>query len=428
MIKLGWLFLLVPLLSWGDDQKVDWGGKVWGNYLGKLDALTESYSEINAGGILKIKDSINENIKLKLEGIAYQVQSPLLSVPHKNLESGALFSEINELNLSLSFGSWNIKAGQLITSWGKSDGLNPTDFLTGKRNILLVTDDQLTRRGHLSSMIEWLPEEGASPWSLQQWFVGIHSKTDVLLNQELIGDFVQISSPETSKRPEIATKISYAGQGWDFDYTYFSGVNKTPVFVQDSFSLFPLKLKLTPKYVRQNAHGLNLVKDFEDFIVRFEGAFIQREEVESTDYIQNPNRIDFIGGFESSLFETHRFNFQGVVHHYPNYELNQPLNQLQEQIQILNRFILAQHLQTRLGYLFIYYFEPSDLNQFKFKFSWLNYFHQEDSNLFTPQVDYQFSNNLNFQLYGLIFKGSTNAPFGALEDLSSIGLGANYIF
>ena len=149
---------------------------------------------------------------------------------------------------------------------------------------------------------------------------------------------------------------------------------------------------------------------------------------ESVDYIRNPNRLDFIAGIERSFHETHRLNLQGVIQHYPDYEERIPVNLIGEQIQLLNRFILSQHLQTRLGYLVVYHYEPTDLNQFKFKFSWLNYFHQEDSNLFTPQIEYQTNNNLNFQLYGLIFKGSSNAPFGALEDLSSIGLGANYLF
>ncbi len=187
-------------------------------------------------------------------------------------------------------------------------------------------------------------------------------------------------------------------------------------------------MKLRPKYVQQNAHGLNFAKDFEDFIVRIETAFIQREEVESVDYIQNPNRLDFITGIERSFFETHRMNFQGVIHHYPSYEQKNPANPLEEEIQLLNRFILSQHLQTRLGYLIVYHFEPTDFNQFKFKLSWLNYFHEENSTLFTPQAEYLMNDHLNFNLYGLIFKGSRNAPFGALEDLSSIGFGANYIF
>lgn len=428
MIRFAIALLLIPQFSFGEDNKLEWSGKLWGNYLAKLDSIIENNTQTNAGGMLKVKHSLNDHIQVKFEGIAYHIQSPFLYVPHNDLSSGELFSELNEANVSAQFGSFNFKAGQIITSWGKSDGLNPTDFLTGKRNILLVADDQLTRRGHTSFMVEWLPNEGASPWSVQQWIVGLHSKNDVLLNQELIGDFITISSPDTSKIPEVATRLSYAGQGWDFDYTYFSGVNKTPIFIENSFNLFPLNLKLTPKYVRQSSHGVNLAKDFEDFIIRFEGAFTQRSEVESVDYISNPDRFDLVAGIETSFFETHRVNMQGVVHHYPDYKLNQPTNQLEEQIQILNRFILAQHLQTRLGYLFIYYFEPTTLNQFKFKFSWLNYFHQEDANLFTPQVEYQFNNNLNFQMYGLIFKGSSNAPFGALEDLSSVGIGANYVF
>lgn len=428
MFKMFLLLLLVPFHSFALTE-AEWGGKLWGNHLRKNSDLEKEYTQENAGTFLFAKTKPTENTSIKTELIGYYVKTPFLEVPGKDLGEGEFFSEINELSVAYSQESWNMKAGQMTTSWGKSDGLNPTDFLSGRRNTLLVTDDQLTRRGHTSAMVEWLPEGGSAPWSFQQWIIPLHSRTDVLLNKKLTQDLVELESNVRSGRVELASRINYSGQGWEFDYTYFNGVNKTPVYTESARQLFPFTLKIKPNYVHQEAHGINLAKDFEDFVLRFEGAYTKRDEVlENADYIKDPSRIDAVAGFEKSFFESHRFNVQGVFHHYPNYERNDSLDPITNQIKILNRFTLAQHLETRAGYLLIYYFEPSSYNQLKIKCSWLNYFHNESASLFTPQIEYLVTDNLQLQAYALIFNGSKNSPFGVLEQLSSAGIGANYQF
>lgn len=409
--------------------KPEWGGKVWGNHLRQSKDLLHSYTEQNAGGFLFAKSKLSESATINFEGLSYFVQTPLLIAPARDLKKGELFTELNELSLTYGTGSWNFKAGQMTTSWGKSDGLNPTDFLSGRRNLLLVPDDQLTRRGHGSAMIEYTPNGGSSAWSFQQWLVPLHSTSDVLLNQKLTQGLVDVQSNQRSGRIEYATKISYAGQGWDFDYTYFNGVNKSPVFTEASRTLMPFHLKLKPNYVHQEAHGINIAKDFQHYILRFEAAYLKRDQVlKNADSIKDPGRLDLVAGFEKSYFESHRLNIQAVANHYLTYDKMVSADPVTAQVQNLNRFVLAQHLQTRLGTLLVYYFEPSSLNQLKFKFSWLNYFHHESASFFTPQIDYLITENLQLQMYAMIFNGSRSSPFGVLKDLSSVALGATYQF
>ncbi len=425
MIRPALLLLCLPALAWAE---VDWGGKLWGNQLQKTKTYLEDETQTNGGLFLKSKTKYDD-LSLRFEGIGYYVKTPLLLVPEKDLDAGEAIFELNELNVGYDFGDWNIRAGQMTTSWGKADGLNPTDFLTGKRNILLVTDDQLTRRGHLSGVVQWTPEGGASAWSVEQWVVGLHSRTDALLNEELTNGVVSLEAPEQQKRMEFASRLAYAGQGWEFDYTYFNGVSKLPLFVEHSRTLVPFSFRLTPTYARQQGHGVNLVSDFEDFVVRLEAAYIYRTQVfDDADYIRDPSRYDFVGGIEKSFEDEHRLNVQAVVHHYPSYDVAPSADQVTAGIQKLNCFVLAQHLQTRVGYLLVYLYEPTEYNQFKFKLTWLNYFHQESSSLLTPQFDYLVTDNLQVQLYGLIFSGSDNAPLGALRDLSSAGIGGSYQF
>lgn len=420
------LLLTGPALAFTEN---DWGGKLWANHLRSSNDIFEQFTEQNSGAFLFGKTNPTESTTVKAEFILYHIQTPFLNTPGANLEKGEIFTEINELSMAYFQEGFTVKAGQMTTSWGKSDGLNPTDFLTGRRNILLVPQDQLTRRGHGSIMAEWLPEGGSSPWSFQQWIVPLHSQSDLLLNNELTQEVVSLEENRRANRIELATKVGYSGQGWDLEVIYFNGVNKSPVYTEASRTLLPFHLKLSPNYVHQEAFGLNYSKDIEWSVVRLEAAYQKRNEVlEQGDYIKDPNRIDAVFGLEKSFFEDHRFNFQGVIHHYPSYGRAGTNDLIAAQVQNLNKLLLAQHLQTRIGYLLVYNYEPTSYNQLKVKCTWLNYFHKESARFLFPQIDYLLTDNLKLQTYAMIFSGGNDTPFGILEQLSSIGFGGIYEF
>jgi hypothetical protein len=421
------LLLSTPALAIDD---IDWGGNIWANHLRSSEHFLKQYTEQNSGLFIFGKKNLTDSISAKAEIISYHIKSPLLYMPDKDLDNGEIFTEINELNVSYIEEGLTLKAGQITTSWGTADGLNPTDFLTGKRNVLLLPEDQLTRRGHTSLMLEWLPEGGSSPWSFEQWIVPLHSRTDVLLNQELTQGVVSLKNNERAPRVEFATKVAYSGQGFELEYIYFNGVNKTPIFTEASRKVFPtFHLSLRPKYAHQESHGVNLTKDLEWSVVRMEAAYTKRNEVlEGGDYIKDPGRIDLVAGIEKSFFQDHRFNFQGVLHHYPSFEENDSGDLITAQVRNMNKYLLAQHNQTRIGYLFVYNFEPNSLNQLKFKCTWLNYFHDEGARFLFPQIDYLITDNLKVQTFAMIFSGGNNTPFGTLEKLSSVAVGGRYEF
>lgn len=423
-------FLLTTLLFTSlKAQALDTSGLFWGNSLRKTSHPMEDSTQENAGGLLRLKYKPEETWQINVETLAYFIKSPLLIMPEKDLQRGEAFLEFNQLSLSYRGESLRVKAGQMTTAWGKSDGLNPTDFLSGKRNILLVTDDALTRRGHTGLSLEWTPDKGAGPWSLELWYILRHAYTDVLLNSELTQDVISLSEQDLYNENEYAAKVNYLGTGFDLEYIYFRGVNKTPLLTEESRSLLPLNIRLKPNYVRQEAHGLNVARDFETYILRGELAYLRRlDTISNADAISNPDRVDLVLGFEKSIGDSHRFNLQGVAHHYVDYQRAPSNDQITRSVQAINNILQAQHQETRLGSLLVYQYEPLDLNQFKFKFSWLNYFHQESAQLFTPQIEYLWTDNLKLTAYALIFEGSPNTPFGVLKDLSSLGLGASFVF
>jgi len=425
MISLALLLtLLVP-----SAHAFEWGGKIWGNSLVKTSHPLEEQTQQNGGARIFGKYKPSDSWQFSLEALGFGIKTPLLIVPERDLEQGSAFFEFNQLSVMYKTESIRLKAGRQITSWGKSDGINPTDFLSGKRNLLLVTDDSLTRRGHTSASLEWTPQNGASPWSFEFWYVFEHAYSDVLLNSKLTQNVISLNEQNLNQEKEFALKFNYLGAGFDFDYIFYRGVTKTPLLTEQSRSLLPLNITLTPIYARQEGHGLNVARDFETFILRSEIAYQRRlDTFANADAITNPDRVDVVLGLEKSVGENHRFNIQAVGHHYPDYQRSPSTDQITRSVQNINLLLQAQHQETRIGSLLVYQYEPIELNQFKFKFSWMNYFHYESAQLFTPQFDYLWTENFHLSVYALIFDGSRNTPLGVLKDLSSVGFGASLVF
>lgn len=72
----------------------------------------------------------------------------------------SVFYQLREAYVSyLSEGS-DLRAGQQIIPWGKSDGINPTDYFTAKNYTLLNPDDEVKRTG--APALNWIftPEAG----------------------------------------------------------------------------------------------------------------------------------------------------------------------------------------------------------------------------------------------------------------------------
>src|SRR5687768_6141111 len=63
------------------------------------------------------------------------------------LEDGAAAGELREAFVDLRLGRLDVRAGRQIIAWGRADGVNPTDTLSGHDLTLLVPDDADRRLG-----------------------------------------------------------------------------------------------------------------------------------------------------------------------------------------------------------------------------------------------------------------------------------------
>jgi hypothetical protein len=115
-----------------------------------------------AAGILwgKVGRPINENVSMFAEGWT-SLRGPF--------GDGQARGELREGFVTFASGPIELRAGRQILSWGRADGINPTDNLTGQDLTLLVPDDSDRRLGatavrasyshrDVTATVIWLPE------------------------------------------------------------------------------------------------------------------------------------------------------------------------------------------------------------------------------------------------------------------------------
>ena len=113
-------------------------------------------SSLSVYGIAAPKLSEDISAKAALRGSAFR----------RSLEKGNAFvfrGEVNELWVARSRGGLDLKVGQIVSPWGRSDAVNPTDFLTAKDLTFLSTYDPIRRRGAPGFRASFVPNEGSSP-------------------------------------------------------------------------------------------------------------------------------------------------------------------------------------------------------------------------------------------------------------------------
>ena len=74
-------------------------------------------------------------------------------------------ARVRELNGRWNWGAFTWRAGRLMPSWGRADGLNPTDNLVPRdlRQLTPEWDDQ--RRGRDGLQLDWTSDDGRSRWT-----------------------------------------------------------------------------------------------------------------------------------------------------------------------------------------------------------------------------------------------------------------------
>jgi hypothetical protein len=194
------------------------------------------------------------------------------------LEDGDAAGELREAFVDLKVGPLDVRAGRQIIAWGRADGVNPTDNLSGQDLTLLVPDDVDRRLGTTAVRASY--------------YVGDVSLTGVWL-PELRGHEFALPAPppgvsfvrndERWPGDQWAVRVEQTGGAADWSVSYFRGKDMAPdlgVAEADDILL---------SHHRVRIFGADMTANLGRFGLRAEGAYVDTEDTRGADpFTKNP--------------------------------------------------------------------------------------------------------------------------------------------
>lgn len=201
--------------------------------------------------------------------------------------------ELREAFLDVRFGRLDLRAGRQIVAWGRADGVNPTDNITGEDLTLLAPDDDERRLGTTALRASyylggvavtglWLPEFRGHRFPLPAAIPG-----DVL-TRDL----------ERWAADRWALRVERTGGAVDWSVSHLRGVDLMPDLGLEDGGPEPGsggRIRLAHHRIR--VYGADLAANVGRFALRAEGAYVDTEDAAGRDpFTKNPYVFLVVGG------------------------------------------------------------------------------------------------------------------------------------
>lgn len=245
-------------------------GAVRGGYWSSTRNL-DAESPLGAGMLwLKTSRRLSDGVSFLAEGWT-SLRGPL--------EDGDATGELREAFVDLRSGRLDVRAGRQIIAWGRADGVNPTDNLSGHDLTLLVPDDADRRLGTTAVRASY--------------YLGDVSLTGVWLPEFRGHEFALPAPPpgvafvrEDDRWPgdQWAVRVEQTGRTADWSVSYFRGKDMAPDLGIDAVAA---GIRLSHHRVR--VLGADMTANLGRFGLRAEGAYAETEDTRGADpFTKNP--------------------------------------------------------------------------------------------------------------------------------------------
>lgn len=334
--------------------------------------------------------------------------------------------------------SVEFRVGQQIIPWGKSDGINPTDYFTAKDYTQLNPDDEVRRIGAPSAMFNFTPKKGTSPINFTGIFQAVYPQSKLIIPDQAIPSGVQFQkyafAPTAFQQNsiEFGAKISYLQNQYDFSLSAFRGMNHFAQYVYD----LPTN-QIYPLHIQQTVVGGDLSFTAGDYVIRAETAYFTPDNgPENTPLygLVQPAHWDSVAGVERTFFEDFRAQLQLLYRYHVGYlnpslytTANPTLTQIQQSVARSNALLLNFQRQSNLGATFRIGFSNED-SPWNADLFLVGYFSEGNDYLLRPQIGYQLIENLRLLAGGDFYGGDESRPLGALRNNSDLFFEARYLF
>ncbi|MCX7727541.1 MAG: hypothetical protein N2053_11920 [Chitinispirillaceae bacterium] len=346
------------------------------------------------------------------------------------LERGATaeFSpEIREAWIGITPSIFDIRIGRQIVSWGKADGINPTDNINPIDQLELTPDyDEMKKGNELVRVKTTL-----NPFSLELIWIPFFKADSLPLDTSLLPTGINFSLPDyPQKSPEksgYALRLELSLPAFDGSISYFNGYEPQAGF---NFKIDSSGLSLIPKAYRVHVPGADFSTNIKGFGLRGEiAAKIPYEKYEELTYIPNPT-LQYIVGIDKSIrdwmillqyYGIYTYDFSEILEPLPPTSTN-PIAQLIYMQQIatfeierLNRlFTFTTH---RFSHSVIGTLQGALLNEIlHLEGSAIYNFTTEEYTLHS-KISYSIADEIALTIGGRYHRGPENSLYDLISDL-----------
>jgi hypothetical protein len=135
-----------------------------------------------------------------------------------NLGADSASHRVREAYIDWASDAWSLRLGRQIISWGRADGINPTDRLAPKDFTLLSADDESQRQGIDAATLRYGATAAISvSLTAAQFSAHITPQGSLPAN---------LAKPPEPSDVEWALKLDHSGQGLDWSVSLFDGYDR----------------------------------------------------------------------------------------------------------------------------------------------------------------------------------------------------------
>lgn len=257
--------------------------------------------------------------------------------------------DFREAYFDLYFGNVDLRLGKQIVSWGKTDGLNPTDNITpmdytyrspypdDRRMGNYLARMKYRFQGDLGVEAIWIPFYEASVLPLEV----IPLPDNVMYSG-------QTDISNSLSNSGYAAKLFYEGTNWDGSLSYFNGYEPNAGFAMGSVH-FPgtglPQISFETRPYRKQVFGADFSTGLGNYGLRTEMAYTHPED----GYLENPwvanPAVDLVLGIDRSFSSFNIIAEYSVKHVFDFQELHAPMDprqQLSYDLEYYNRLFNGQ--------------------------------------------------------------------------------------
>ncbi len=254
--------------------------------------------------------------KLALRGSAFR----------RSLDHGSAFvfrGSVQEAWAGHAHRGFEIRLGQIVTPWGRSDAVNPTDFLLAKDLTFLSIHDEIRRRGAPGLRASWVPQAGVSPLEFTFAYSARYPQTEMLIPASAVPTGIDVQTrPDPpawfQDHQEFAFKAAYLAPGWDVSISAFDGRMHFGQFIWTGN-------RVVLSYEKMRAMGTDFSVTFSDFVLRGEAAtyfYGVGKGGRAGHALTEPNHTDVVLGVERAFTgdsgDSLRLILQGLYRVHPS--------------------------------------------------------------------------------------------------------------